>query len=210
MRNVRRCLFGLALVAILFVLPSVALAGTSYIYMQAGQAELGTTTPCAASTKTDASNGQPYTVLDCTTTTADTLYFHFTIPNDYSAANTSGNLVVAQEYMPETDATAGRTACWKASITAFPPAASTNYRTSALATPAGTFLWDTSTGQYQPTDSVTGLTNIVNAATGVDCTGTACINSQATLKMQRFACGGGTTDLSGAVGLINVFISYRN
>jgi hypothetical protein len=188
-----------------------AWAAPSFVYIQGGQAEYGTTTPCAANAASPGTNGQPYTVADCTTTTADTVYFHFNVQNDYSAANSASYLYVVVEYMPETDNTSGHVACWQTSITSWPVSyGGQNYRTTSLgALGVGTNVTEQTWGQYNPTDTIIAVPeNIVDAHTGSACASTTCQGAQATLKLKRIACGG--NEVTGAIGILSTTIRYSN
>lgn len=215
MKAIMRWMVGI--VGAILVVGTVAVprawASPSFVYLQGGGAEYGTTTPCVANAASPGTNGQPYTVADCTTTSADTVYFHFNVPNDYSAANSASYLYVQVEYMPETDNTSGRTTCWQTSITAWPVSyGSQNYRTTSLgALGSGTNILEQTWGQYNPTDTVIAVPeNIIDAHTGVACNSPTCQGAQATLKLKRTGAACGGTDVTGAVGILSVTIRYSN
>lgn len=189
------------------VVPVVAQAGSSNIYLQGGQIEYANVTPCVLNSSV-LSNGQPATVADCTTTTADTFYVHFMIPADFNPA-VSTQWSVITELMPESDTTAsGRYTCVQYSLTAFVPGS--NYATGSIADPAtSTILQAETHGKWATTYSNTLLVPI-NSLTGIAC-GTECRNWQATLKGKRVACTAPyNTDISGAVGVIAINTYYSN
>ena len=205
-------LLAIAVIMIVALWTAPAHAGSSYVYIQAGQGELGTTTPAAVSVKTDAGNGQPYTVLDFTTGTADTAFFHFVVPADFDSTNSSGTVLLTTQIFPETDAAVysdNHNACFKASIVAFVAGSGANYRSNAIPAPYGTMTPVASFGQYISTVSAVSVLSFYNATAGATCASTACRGAEAVVKLQRIACGSGT-DITGAVALTDFLLTYMN
>lgn len=206
-------IFLAVLMASFVVLPNVASAGTTYTYVRGGAAEFGTGTPCGSFSPTPGANDQPSTLATCTI--GQYVYYHVSVPADYSAANTAGNLYIDVEYYPEADSTASHYACFEASITAWPIGSYSgqNYKTQSLGTLGGTNIPSPTTSTaFNPTDTLVALTNIYDAHTGTYCSGAgACTSSDATIRLHRIACTGqGQTDVSGGISITQVWMATRN
>lgn len=214
-QRVRELLVGtlLAFVVLSVAVPQMAHAGTSFVYLQAGQAEPPQTNPCAVNANVGGSNNAPYTVQDCGLPGRDSppnniTYFHFTIPNDYNTA-VSANAGVNITFFPETDNTVATDgACWGAAITVFPSGAgAANYRTASQAGLTSNLTGVLGIGQYLPVAQNIATVPITNAITGIACASTDCNNREAILQVQRVACSGGTA-LTGTAALLKIDISY--
>lgn len=198
-------LLGALLAFLTLSVPSYA--GTSYVYLQGGSAEAPSTTPCN-NASVIGGNGMPYTVADCTLTTNMVTHFHFVVPNDFNDA-VSANATVIVNAMPETDATGGHNVCWSAAISVFPQGVGgVSYNGTALATPVQNTTGISSQGQFIPiAQSIASVPFFSLAAGGAACSGGSCKNQQADLMLTRIPCSGGTP-ISGAAGIVDVYLTY--
>jgi hypothetical protein len=218
MKKIFSSLFLAILMASFVVLPSVAQAGTSYIYLQGGQGEAPSANPCAM-VASAGSNTLPYTVPSCSMSTADTAIFHFVVPIDYNPTTSLNNVQVTINWIADSDTDTGglAQACWKASITVYDAVDNPNYLTVSPAAvgpatgivPTTGSLW----GKWTVQQSTGTLPNFYLATGGYCNTGCATSQGQAVLKIQRVAatiCNASYTELSGAANILSVDVRYAN
>lgn len=182
-------------------------AGTSTIYWQAGQAEVGATNMCAPYTQTYVSDGHPETTQLCVMGTNDLMYFSYNVPSDFNAAASSGTMTLHVQAIALADNSGTHQLCFKASNNVY---SLSTYPSSALSAPGGTpasGIGPTNTGVGRTGYAVSTGLSFYDLGSNAICTSTNCNNMKFTSKVQFVPCGGGA-DWTSPVGVEAVWLTY--